>query len=228
MTRIGKSAAVAAAPRAASGIASRPRLARLSAALATLAIAGGIAFASPASAEFQLGLYGGIQGAASSDIKGTDTDGSHFEFEADWEGKSLTMPPYWGVRATAWMSERWGVSLDFAHAKVYATDGTLVRSGFERLEFTDGLNIATVNALYRIPNKTRFTPYAGLGVGINVPHVETRSPASDRATHEYQFGGPSVQAQIGAEYELSRRWGLFGEYKLNHSWIDVDMAGGGR
>src|SRR5690606_20855157 len=94
-------------------------------------------------------------------------------FDAEWSGKSFEAPPYWGVRGTWWIDRfpQWGLSVDFTHAKVYATAGTLDAAGWTRLEFTDGLNILTVNALRRFEGFGRFEPYLGAGVGVSIPHV---------------------------------------------------------
>ncbi|MBP0651944.1 hypothetical protein J8J40_33275, partial [Mycobacterium tuberculosis] len=72
---------------------------------------------------------------------------------------------------------------------------------FSHFEFTDGLNLLTLNALYRMPLNTVFTPYAGLGAGINVPHVETTATGTGALAGapkpgEYQLGGATLQAQL--------------------------------
>src|SRR5690606_24216902 len=151
------------------------------------------------------------------------------DFTAGWEGRSFEMPPYYGVRGTWWMEElgqpNLGVSLDFTHAKVYADDDTLAKSTWDHFEFSDGINLLTLNALYRMPIEgTKFVPYAGLGAGINVPHVEvTRASGT---TSEYQFGGATLQAQVGVAYQFNDNWSAFMEYKGNYSWVDVDIDSG--
>lgn len=72
-------------------------------------------------------------------------------------------PGLLGVRGTYWFEEgqlnNFGLSLDYTHDKVYADDQTLARSGWSHFEFTDGLNLLTLNALYRFPLETwRLTP----------------------------------------------------------------------
>jgi lipid A oxidase len=80
-----------------------------------------------AAAEVQISVYGGYQTAADSDVRIT---GPTFDqrFDADWEGKSFAMPPYYGVRGTWWIPqyESFGVSLDFTHAKVYGPASIVV------------------------------------------------------------------------------------------------------
>ncbi|MBV2184440.1 MAG: porin family protein [Rhizobium sp.] len=181
--------------------------------------------ASLANAEMAISVYGGFQSAPHSDVDVSDEP----DFTAGWEGRSFEMPPYYGVRGTWWMEEmgqpNLGVSLDFTHAKVYADDDTLAATGWDHFEFSDGINLLTLNALYRMPIEgTKFVPYAGIGAGINVPHVEvTRASGT---TFEYQLGGATVQAQAGIAYQFNDNWSTFLEYKGNYSWVDVDIDSG--
>lgn len=181
--------------------------------------------ASPASAEMAISAYGGFQTAPHSDIEVSDDA----DFRAGWDGKSFEMPPYYGVRGTWWMEgmgrPNLGLSVDFTHAKVYADSETLDRSGWSHFEFSDGINLLTLNALYRMPIEgTKFVPYVGAGAGINVPHVEV-TRASGR-TFNYQLGGATVQAQAGVAYAFTDNWSAFLEYKGNYSWVDVDIDSG--
>lgn len=181
-----------------------------------------------AAEDFQISAYGGIQSAPHSDIDVSDGT----SFTAGWEGKSFQAPQYWGVRGIWWLEDygrpNWGVSLDYTHTKVYADDDTLAKSpGWTHFEFTDGLNILTLNALYRMPiANTGFTPYVGLGAGINVPHVEVTRPQGK--TFDYEFGGATLQAQAGVDYKITDRWSVFAEYKGNYSFVDVPIDSGDR
>lgn len=179
-------------------------------------------------AEQVLSVYGGVQKTDGTNLTGRDTDGSRIDFDADWEGRSLDMPPYWGVRYTYWRADDWGLSLDFTHVKLYADDDTLDRSGFEDLEFTDGLNAVTFGLQKRMMTNSGVAPYAGAGVGFIVPHVETRSPASEERTFEYQYGGLAAEWRLGVRYALADRWRAFAEYEGNYAALDVDMDGGGK
>jgi lipid A oxidase len=195
--------------------------------LAASALAAAVTWSLPAIAgEFEISGYGGIEFAPSSDVD--VSDGA--DFTADWDTKPFKMPPYYGVRGTYWFDEgrlsNWGVSLDYSHAKVYADDDTMRRAGdWSVFEFTDGLNLLTVNALYKFPIEgSKWVPYLGAGVGINVPHVEVTRPSG--RTFEYQFGGATIQAQAGIKYEFTENWSAFAEYKGNYSWVDVDIDSG--
>ena len=175
----------------------------------------------------QLSVYGGYQGASHSGVDTTNGD----SFTAGWEGKPFQAPFYYGLRGTWWLDDiglpNTGLSVDFAHAKVYATAEAFANSpGWSRLEFTDGLNILTVNALYKFFPEQAFQAYVGAGVGITLPHVEVTRPSG--TTFGYQFGGAAIQAQAGVEYRFTPEWSTFVEYKGNYSWVDVAIDSGHR
>jgi lipid A oxidase len=177
------------------------------------------------SGDFEISGYGGYQFSPHSDV--TISDGP--DFTAGWDTKPFQSPPYWGVRATYWFDEgrlaNWGVSLDYTHAKVYADGETLDKSGFDHFEFTDGINLVTLNALYRFDIEgSKWAPYLGAGVGLNIPHVEV-TRASGR-TFDYQVGGATIQAQAGVRYQFTENWSAFAEYKGNYSFVDVDIDNG--
>jgi lipid A oxidase len=195
-----------------------PRLAAL--ACATLLSAGG------AWAETELSLYGGMQLAAPSGVSGSDPASGTFAFGAEWSGRSFEMPPYWGLRLTRWTGPRWGVAVEVNHAKVYANEGTLAAAGFSRLEFTDGLNLLTANAMHLFPAAGRLQPYVGAGLGLSVPHVEVTTAAG--ATFGYQVTGPAVVWIAGASVPLrNERLRVFAEYKGSRSWNKADLDSGG-
>lgn len=184
------------------------------------------AMASPAAAaDFELSVYGGIQSSPHSGVTGTDPVVGDFDFRAGWEGRSFDWPPYYGIRAMWWQPSGWGFGIEFNHAKVYADDETLADSGFSTLEFTDGLNLVTVNAFKRFKPVGKFSPYVGAGVGIAVPHVEVTTPAG--RTFEYQITGPAVILVAGASYAFNDRWAVFGEYKGSYSQNKADLTPGG-
>lgn len=184
-----------------------------------------------AKAEFQISAYGGANTANSSDVT-IDSPLLTGKFDVDWEGDSFETPPYWGARGTWWLTDfnmpRWGVAIDFTHAKAKADlDDAVVGAAFRTLEFTNGLNTVTLNGLYRMPLSNRFSLYTGAGAGVSVPHVEVSTLTDPDRTFEYQLTGPAVQGLVGANFNLGRGFSLFGEYKANYSWIDADLEGGG-
>ena len=175
----------------------------------------------------EVSFYTGIQEAPHSRVRGTDPGGvGDFNFLSTWEGRSGDMPPYYGFRATWWRTDRFGWGVEFNHAKVYADDATLAANGFSRLEFTDGLNLLTANAMYRWPNaQNRFTPYVGFGAGVAIPHVDVETAGG--TTFEYQLTGPAVIWIAGASYAVNDRWSVFGEYKGSYSMNEADLDSGG-
>lgn len=185
--------------------------------------------AAPARAEFELSVYTGVQTAPHSDVEGDEPGGlGEFDFTAGWEGKSNAMPPYYGIRGTWWREDNYGFGLEFNHAKVYADNGTLKKNDLETLEFTDGLNLFTVNMFRRFPAESRrWTPYVGAGVGVAVPHVEFESDSGSEKTFGYQLTGPAMQIVAGVSYPVSEQWSVFGEYKGSYSRNKADLDGGG-
>ena len=126
--------------------------------------------AAPAFAQdFEASVYTGWQTAPHSRISGDmPGTGDSFDELIGWEGKSFEMPPYWGIRGTWWQSATFGWALEFTHAKVYANEDDRDDAGFETLEFTDGINILTVNAMQRWPEHWgKLTPFVGAGLGIH-------------------------------------------------------------
>nr|WP_277604946.1 outer membrane beta-barrel protein [Fertoeibacter niger] len=176
-------------------------------------------WAGTARAEIELSLYGGVQTAPHSTIR-HPTLGNDF---VQWQGDSFAMPPYYGLRATWWRNARFGYGVEFNHAKVYARDP--LSHGYEKLEFTDGLNLVTLN-VWRRWQGGRLTPYVGAGLGIAVPHVEVE-PVGQVLTYGYQVTGPALQLVAGASLPLNGNWALFGEWKGTWSRHKADLDSGG-
>ncbi|MCV6595734.1 MAG: outer membrane beta-barrel protein [Mangrovicoccus sp.] len=182
----------------------------------------------PAAAEIEVSAYGGWQTSPHSTVKGFDPGGvGVFDFTAAWEGKSFSAPPYYGFRGTWWRNGGvYGYGIDFSHAKVYASDQTLGRNGFDRLEMTDGLNIITANVYRRFPSENRrWTPYVGAGLGVSYPHVDVETAGGK--TYGYQVTGPAFAWVAGVSYPFAERWSVFGEYKGSYSQNKADLDNGG-
>lgn len=180
-----------------------------------------------ARAETLLSIYGGYSTAPHSNVSVSDQT----DFTAGWEGRSFNSPPYYGLRATWWMEEfghsELGVSFDYTHAKVYADQATLLTAGWTRFEFSDGINLGTFNLLYRFKDfSPSWTPYLGVGAGINVPHVEVKRTTG--TTMNYQVGGLTLQWQAGIDYKINEKWSVFSEYKGNYSRVNVKIDSGAR
>lgn len=182
---------------------------------------------SAALAEVELSFYGGAQSAPHStvDISGDDVIPTD-DFFVGWEGRSFDAPPYYGIRATIWNSPTFGYGLDFTHNKIYPQDGDLPE-GFDRLEFTDGLNTLTVNAYRRWQNQWgSLTPYVGGGLGVSIPHVEVEFEGAEE-TRGYQLTGPAATWIAGASYPIADDWSVFGEYKGTYTVNSADLDSGG-
>ncbi len=174
-------------------------------------------------AQVELSFYVGAQSAQQSDVLIRDPLFRPISAKMDWKGRSFEAPFYYGVRATSWRSESFGVGLDFAHNKIYPAS---LPDGYDVLEMTDGLNTLTVNAYHRWDNVLgEFTPYVGGGVGIAVPHVDVASESAE--TSGYQLTGPAATLIAGASLPLTARMSLFGEYKGTYSANTADLDSGG-
>lgn len=178
-----------------------------------------------AAADLELSVYAGVQTVQPSGVSGRDPVLGAFAFSVDWAGKPTAMPPYYGLRATWWQPTGWGWGVDVNHVKAYADDAAMGANGFSRLEFTDGLNLVTVNALRRWDIGAPVRPYLGLGIGAAIPHVDVTTPGG--RTYGYQVTGPAVVWMAGASLPLKDRWSVFGEYKGSRSWNTADLDGGG-
>lgn len=185
--------------------------------------------AAPAAAEMELSFYTGTQSAPHSGVSGNSPGGvGNFDATLAWEGRSGEAPPYYGFRATWWQDNNWGYGVEFSHNKVYANDAERAALGFSRLEFTDGLNLLTVNATKRWPKLWgKFSPYAGGGIGLSIPHVDVQDATSGAKTFEYQLTGAAVRLTAGTSYEINDRFSVFGEYQMTYSQNKADLAGGG-
>lgn len=193
-------------------------------AAAVLAVAG---LAGGAQAEIELSFYGGTQSSPHSRITGSRADGSTYSNLIGWQGKSFSMPPYYGARAIWWRDSDIGWGLEVTHAKAYAPAAEMP-AGFTRLEFTDGHNIVTLNVMKRWPGQWwsgKLTPYVGAGLGAAIPHVDITE--NGNRTYGYQVTGPAAKLMAGVKYDLNHRWAVFSEYQFSWTENSADLAGGG-
>ncbi|MBY6002533.1 outer membrane beta-barrel protein [Salipiger bermudensis] len=193
---------------------------------ATVSVAA-MAASQAAAQDFELSIYTGWQTAPHSRVSGDYPGGGDYDALIGWDGKSFEMPPYYGLRGTWWRSETFGVALEFTHAKVYAPEDEREAIGFDRMEFTDGHNLLTLNAMKRWPDQWgSMTPYAGAGLGIAFPHVDVETTGGDK-TYGYQLTGPAVRLLAGVSYPINDRVSVFGEYQFTYSTNEADLDGGG-
>lgn len=212
-----------------------------------------IVFAGTLNAQLTVGVYGGLAYTSGSDVSLVQPGGTDMTFAGvSWSSESLESPPYYGLRLSYWFGRaaHWGVALDFTHAKMYAkleesvgvsgrrgaapVDGReRVADTFNALSFSHGHNLLMVDGMYRWFPKGersdaflgRMQLYAGLGLGIAIPHVET--DVGGVVTDEYQLSGPALEGLSGLNFDMTRHIALFAEYQLNYARLSGNLAGGG-
>jgi len=184
-----------------------------------------VSLALPASAEFEISGYLGVQSVSESSGTGNLPDGTPINRTFDWEGNPLEMPIYYGGRVMWWTKNNVGFGIEGTHTKAYASDSDKAAIGVSRFELSDGHNIITANIMKRWPGaftNARFTPYIGAGVGVAIPHVDAQVVGSNQRTHDFEYTGPAVRGIAGMKYDLNDRWAIFGEYQF--TWSDNDIT----
>jgi len=94
---------------------------------------------------------------------------------------------------------------------------------FDRFEFTHGQNMLLFGGVLRFSGLSpRIRPYAGLGVGFAVPHVEVwfKGEKLENRTNEYQYAGPAASAIAGIEFRFGRM-----SYYLEYKWSWASISG---
>jgi lipid A oxidase len=205
-----------------------------------------------ARAEVDLSIFTGVALTQDNDLDLHQRGGTDLTFRGvSYEGRDFEIPPYYGARALWFPSEesRWGFGAEFIHLKLYAeTDATVHVTGRrngtsvnenEPIEDTigsfslsHGLNFALGDIVYRwLPGKRgedflgHLQPYAGVGLGAAIPHVESKIGGTFH--EEYQLHGPGVEALAGVNIELTRHLGVMLEYKFTYANLDsLDVPGG--
>ena len=188
-----------------------------------------LAYADLATNKWRFGIYGGFQDTSPSRVSTFSDNGTAISFDAEWDAKPLSMPPYWGIRTSFWDTQKTAWEIDFVHSKAYANSKTLTQNSFDHLQFTDGINVLSISRIWQLSEPKTFPdflPYGGLGSGISLPYVEiikSTNPSIAR-TMEYQFGGLSGQAQFGVRYSITRDLNVIFEYKITHVGLNVETA----
>jgi lipid A oxidase len=198
-----------------------------------------------ARAETTFSITTGPAWTADSDVRLQEPGGTDLNYQdVSWSTKPFEMPSYYGFRTTHWLDRYpgWGVALDFTHAKMYSDLEQVVpvtgaRAGapvagperlgdsYSALEFTDGHNLLTLNAVRRWRAGDQAHVYLGAGAGVAVPHTEGTALSS--LTEEYQLAGPAAQFMAGATLPLGNRFALIAEYRLTWAQLESELNGGG-
>ncbi len=170
----------------------------------------------------------------------------------EWYTHPFENPLYYGARIQRWFEGgRLGTMIDFTHSKAFAPkdteynfEGTLdgkpvppkakVSDYLDKLEWTHGHNMLTLNGLIRLATFGIISPYAGVGAGLSFPHSEIHLKTDPARTYEYQYTGPCAQALFGLEFRL-KTGSVFIEYKFTFAdywgpltgrdgtWYPIDM-----
>jgi len=203
-------------------------------------------------AEVQFSIFTGVAISQDSDLELHQHGGTDLTFhDVSFEGRDFETPPYYGIRGLWFPSEasHWGFGAEFFHMKMYAqtdqfvsvtgrrgggkvNDNEQVSDTIQSFSLSHGLNYALGDIVYRwMPGQRgedflgHLTPYAGVGLGLTIPHVEAE--INNRFHEGYQVHGPGVQALAGVDVVLTRHWGLMFEYKFTYSNLDsLDIPGG--
>lgn len=174
----------------------------------------------------EISIYGGLQSSPHSRITGKhSTGGAQYNHLVGWEGKSFDAPIYYGIRTTFWRSDKFSYGAEFTHTKAYAPAKALQSAGFDRLEFTDGHNIITLNINKRW-ELGEFSTYSLVGLGIAIPHVDAL-PSGGMHTFEYQYSGPAVRGAVGLSRKLNDKFSIFTEYQFTASDNKFSLRNGG-
>lgn len=204
-----------------------------------------------ASAQLVLTLRQGKGWVEASDLELRRPGGTDVTLrDVNWRDESYRSPIYYGLGLTWWLPRHreWGLGVDFTHPKAILETGETafvegrlagapiagpvpVDAVVPALQFSHGLNLATVNGYRRwwaAPREEQTTGvalYLGIGAGVVVPHVEAR--IGDVRTYEYQLAGPAARGVVGLDVPFDEHVSLVGEAIL--SWADVraDLADGG-
>lgn len=201
----------------------------------------------PDSPDVQAAVYGGYSTTDDSDIVLRQPNGTDMTVrDVRWHSEPNKMPPYHGFRSTWWFpaGHALGAMADLVYVKVIADrerevaqsgtrDGVAVppveklSATFDRLEFTDGLNMLTGSMVYRLPLPGKMRPYVGVGIGASLPHAEVRRKGAAQRTFSFQLAGYVIQAFAGIEIRFGRRGSVFAEYRSSYATNTVALDDGG-
>lgn len=192
--------------------------------------------------EWTFGGYGGVAHTYPTTVTVKNADRTDMTATGfDWIGRPFKAPIYYGLRIQRWGEGRLGGMLDFTHAKAIAKeDSEATFTGqhngqdlparapigqiFNKLEFSHGHNMLTLNGLLRlVPSWFRVRPYVGAGAGISLPHTEVGFRGDNVRTYEYQFTGFAGQTLAGLEIQIGRA-SIFFEYKFTYAPYDVPLS----
>jgi lipid A oxidase len=214
--------------------------------ISTTAVLLGMLLSPPAAAENIFSVYTGTSATRNSDLPLSDR-GAGIDLavhDVHWDADPFKAAPYYGLRYTHFFEQRqdWGVALDFTHYKMVADTGrTVPLSGswkgaaintrarmdqyVQQFEISHGVNMLSINGMYRWRSPSAWQPYAGVGLAYYRPHAETNVDHRAHATG-YDDSGFGYQLLGGVQYRFGIRWGAFAEIKFNSGTARLDIADG--
>ena len=146
------------------------------------------------------------------------------ELDADWDGRSLEPPFYYGLRV-ARGDERGAWALRFVHLKVHLADPT---PEVERFSVSHGYNLLTVERSFPVGDLDLWG-----GFGIVIAHPESTIRGQTRSESEggpfgggYYVTGPTASLALGRSVRLAGRFALVPEVRFTLSRARVPIAGG--
>lgn len=178
-------------------------------------------------ANYSIGAYLGYSYTFKSDVAYASATESFTLHDVKWRSESFKFPPFYGFflsKTFMHNDNEFGLLLDYSHTKVVA-DSNNATSRFNALEFTDGLNVLTLNIFKRETFSNKLTFDYGLGGGFAFPHVEVQRAGVAEKTYEYQITGAALQGLIGLNYGINDDWSWFTQYKLTYTHNDADLQG---
>ena len=212
-----------------------------------------LSIAATARAEDMFSLHIGNAWTRASDVTLTDGSSELKLSDVEWQSKAGEPPPYYSIRYTHFFDQApgWGFNVDVLHAKMIsvldqdvAVQGNLagtpvsgvdaLGNTFTRLEFSDGLNIVSLNAMRRWRpfaetgegSLAASSAYVSAGAGLAIPHAEIETELA--ATYGYQYSGPAAQIAAGFNYPVNDRFSLFTEYRFTWTNVEAQLDNGWR
>ena len=139
-------------------------------------------------------------------------------------GRAFESPPYYGYRV-GWRPAHGpvGVEAELVHLKVYAPDGAMAPP-VERYSLSHGLNLLLGNAVFRAAVARRLWIAARGGIGVAIPHAESR--VAGVTQEQYEVSSAALQVAAGPRLTVGRHAHLFAEYKWTTTAPVVHVSGG--
>jgi hypothetical protein len=165
-----------------------------------------------------------------------------------FSGRSFQSPVYYGYRAGAFITRRFGLEGEFVHLKVYGeldepvgitgrvqrrqiAEVAPMRAYADQFEVSHGLNLVFGNLVFRQPvldaepsGQGTLVVVVRAGAGFTVPRPSTTILGA--ASGQYELGPVAIQAAAGMEVRIWRGLHVVGEYKFTYTPSRFSVAAG--